>query len=185
MEAAQEELQVSQKPKEIHTPSEIKDPWELMAQFYESPTYRQAFERFYKGKSLDTSVSEKEKERVFLENHAARAALIDFATTEVIFRYDPERYPPDVADAINDYIKVEKDRQKMARGKMTGDEIIALDRYRAQYHNRAAQRLVKSGIVPSMATGEALARLVLMDKGLDTSESAKEKIPDKLKRVLG
>lgn len=185
MEAVQEELEVKVADKEIHEPPIISDPWELMAQFYESPRYKDMFAKFYKDKDLSPDVTEKEKEKVFLEDHKARAALVDFATQDILFKYNPTSFPQRSREALSEYIKVEKDRQKMYEGKVSGDEALALDEYRYKYHQEAARALARDGIAPTKTIGEALARLVLIDKELDTPESAKESTSGKLRRKLG
>lgn len=184
METTQSEV-IAKKDIKIYEPTEIKDPWELMTQFYESERYKKALAEFYKDKQLDFSVTEKEKEKTFLENHKSRVVLVDFATQDTDFRYDPSQYPEDCKNALKGYVNVEKDRIKKIREGTTDEEIVALDQYRNQYHNRVASVLVKRGIAPTFNIGETIARLVLIDKGLDTPDGAKESIQDKLKRKLG
>jgi hypothetical protein len=60
--------------------------------------------------------------------------------------------------------------------KVTDEKVLALDGLRFKYHNEIAQSLVDDGVAPSRKIGRAIARLVLIDKGLDTAENAK--LPD-------
>ena len=185
METAQE-VSIKKQTKEIHEPPIIGDPWELMAQFYESQRYKDALKSFYVGKNISPEVFEKEKERVFLENGAARNALIDFGTKNVLFKYDRSKYPKRSLEALDNYVKAVKDLEKMDRGTRTREELAAMDEFRVVSHQQAAQAVVREGIAPSTACGEAMARLVLIDKGLDAPEAAKkESTKEKLKRKLG
>lgn len=185
METAQEETLVKTKAREIFEPPTIADPWELMAQFYESKRYKDTYEGFYKSKKINPDVSEKEKEKVFLENESARYAFTKFGTEDVLFKFDGSKYPPRSLEAIDDYIKTVRDEEEMDRGRLSKDELESLDGWRYIYHTKAAEALVKDGIVPSTAVGEGFARLILVDKGLDTPESARrDSTSKKLRRKL-
>lgn len=187
MEPTQPEVEVINKPSdriEIHEPPTITNPWELMDEFYSSARYEHDYSEFYQEKTLDPSVTEKEKEKVFLENHESRKTFIDYATSDVDFRFNSTLYPPASSELLKEYVKVVKDSQRKLLEKTSPEEVIALDEVRRDYHLRAANTLVEDGIAPSINIGEALARAVLIDKGLDTPEAAKTSTKDKLKRKL-
>lgn len=186
METALEEVSVKKDAREILEPSTIKDPWELMASFYESERYKDAYEAFYEEKKIKEGVSEKEKEKTFLENKAAGFALIDFGTNEVLFRFDIKRFPPESLEAITDYVKTSEDLQKMDRGRLEKEDLETMDIFRRGFHQKAADALVKDGIAPTRAIGEAIASLVLIDKGIESPESVKrDSTVEKLRRKLG
>lgn len=186
METALEEVAVKKRAREVYEPPTIKDPWELMARFYKSDRFEKAYKAFYHGKQIDSSVNEKEKERVFLENDAARIALLDFATHDVLFRFGRSKFPSPTQEAIDNYVKSVRDLEKMDRGMLEKEDLAAMDEFRLNAHQEAARSLVRAGIAPTMAIGEAIARLILIDKGLDTPISAqRESTSEKLRQKLG
>lgn len=180
-----QEVKVKPDKKEIFEPPTISDPWELMAQFYESPRYKKKYEDFFKNKEISPEVTEKKKEQTFLEDHKARSALIDFGTEDVLFKYAGSLFPQRSREALEDYIKVAKDFEKAYRGRVSDEKALALDKYKSQYHDSASEALVADGIAPTDSIGKAIAELVLIDLGLTTPSNAKEPTSERLKRQLG
>ena len=73
----------------------------------------------------------------------------------------------------------------MIREGATQHEIATVDGMRFLNHVAAAKQLVKDGTAPTEKMGRALARLILVDKKLDTLNSAREPDVKRLERKLG
>lgn len=170
---------------ESHELPMIEDPVEFITHFRESSWYQKAYEEFFKGKKLAPDATEREKTQAFLESEHAKYALVDFGTKEAHLRYNPDQYPLTSRHAINTYVASIEDVVKMTRGGATKEEIMSLDELRFHYHETAAQEMVKDGVVPTTKLGRALARLILIDKGLDTRDNAREPDVNRVYRKFG
>ena len=168
----------------IREPSTIKDPWELMEGFYLSEIYKNAKEAFLKNKVLAPDVSEKEKDRAFLESERAEHALGKFGTRNVVFKYDAAKYPQHCVSEIEEYVKFMKDSEKMESRVLDREQLAALDETKFKLHSDAAHALVKAGIAPSRNIGRALIGLILIDRGFGTP-FALETTASKMRRKLG
>lgn len=73
----------------------------------------------------------------------------------------------------------------MLRGGISAGEIATLDGMRFIDHVAASRALKSDGIVPSEKVGRVVARLILIDKGLDTMSSAYESDVKRIERVVG
>ncbi len=163
----------------------LKDPFELMDRFYKSNNYQEGIENFYRNKTLSSDVTQKEKERVFLESDQAKIDFVNFCQNNVNFRYCPNNYPPRCVEAIKNYEELVIDiNRKTREGFESGEEVVALDQLRNDYHQEAAKELARSGIVPSEKIGRGFAKSILAIKGLDTWENAKESDAEMLRRKL-
>lgn len=173
MEAPVKEKKSKEKP-------QISDPWELMSRFYESDRYKKAYSEFFEGKRLAEDVTEKEKEKVFLESSTAKEVFINFATKDVVFKYLFTRYSRDTQRAVSNYARQVKDSKKLDRTTMTGDQILTLGKLRRKHHVETGDALVKEGIAPTGKIGRAIASLILVEKGLESIGGIK--VPD-IKRI--
>lgn len=164
----------------------IKNPYELMDRFYSSKTYESGKQNFFKGKALTSDVTEKEKDRVFLDSQEGKNSFMDFNEFNVKFLYNPQNFPSRCADAIHTYIEhVVYTLKKEKEGFRDNDEIEILDSLRWDYHNEAARTLMSGGIAPSLKIGRAIARLVAIEKGLDTFDKARRPDIDAIRSKLG
>lgn len=164
----------------------LSDPKEFMDTFYKSSYYKNAYNEFYKGKSPDPSVTQEEKDIAFKESEEAKFALVDFGTKDTSLEYDSKKYPAGSRQAIAIYSDSVEDFFKLMRSsEKTQDEISALDQLRFVYHGVAAEQLVKDKIVPTTKLGRALCRLILIDKDLDTANSAREPDLARIRTKLG
>ena len=168
----------------ILEPPTIKDPWKLMEAFYSSEIYKNARETFFSNKVLAPDVSEKEKDKSFLESEGAEHALGRFGTRNVVFRYREEKYPQMVQSEIEEYVKFMRDSEKMESRGLDQDQRAALDETKFKLHSDSASALVKAGIAPSRNIGRAIVGLILIDKGLG-SPYAMETTAAKMRRKLG
>lgn len=178
----------------VETPIEIQetpsfpstdDPQEFLSRFKGSKWYKDAFAGYYNGKNLSTDVTEEEKEKAFLESDVAKFALIDFASNDLSFKYNPEKYSPESRKSLQEYIDTVEDITKMIREGATQHEIVTLDGMRFLNHIAAAKQLAKDGIIPTEKVGRVIARLVLVDKGLDTIDSTREPDVKRIERRIG
>jgi len=163
----------------------VENPSEFMEGFFSSELYVKNFATFYEKKNLAPDVTEAEKQEAFLTSGGDRVkyALLDYGKDEAHFKYNPQHYPPDVRAAINNYVDFVSDMGKMTReGEGT---VESLDETRRVYHTEAAEALAKAGIVPTHKLGRALARLVLIDKKMETFEDARTEDIVALKRKMG
>ncbi len=160
------------------------DPRKYMQAFQSSDAYTSAFERFYAGKALAPDVTESEKREVFESGESGKDALLDFAQNDLRFTYNPDKFDSETKEALGDYIATVKDYIKIIRSG-SQDEIISADIYRSTLHNKAAKILADNGYVSSDKLGRTLARIILIDKGLDTFENAGISDLQRLKRQMG
>lgn len=181
------DVQVLQKAGEarIVEPPTISDPWELMNRFYDSDIYKKKFQGFFEAKTIAPDVTEKEKEKKFLESETAEYALLDFGLDTADFKFDRTRYPQEFLNALSEYEKVTKDVAKFSRGIRTNQETLAADNLRFEVHSQAARALVRAGIAPSANIGRALTSIILVEQGLESREDARRTTIDKIKSRYG
>jgi hypothetical protein len=165
-------------------PPTVTDPWSLMDKFYKSNLYQEKLKSFFENKTLATDVTEKEKERVFLESANAEYALIRFGSENVDFRFKSERYPQKFLSALSEYRKTVKSVSRMGREIRTNEEVLALDTQRFQIHTEAARALVDAGIAPSVNIGRAITSLILVNEGLESKEDAQKTTASKIRNKL-
>jgi len=161
--------------KNIQIQKEAKEPIsnlnDLVNIFYQSESYKQAFDRFFEKKELAPDVTEEEKKAVFLNQEAGKYAFFDFVQKEQPYSYDDQNYPQDVREAVRDYIAIVKDIIYKERY-LDKDEILAFDRERSRRHDLLAKRFYEAGLVPSLKIGRAIGRLILIESKLDKWENA-------------
>jgi len=121
---------------------------------------------------LAPDVTEEEKKEVFWKSDDAKEALIRYAEEEEHFTYNPNQFSTAVQFAARTYIKSTEDFFKLYREGMDRETIRNLDSLRYSYHQTLAEQLFKDGYAPSIKIGRGLARLILIDKGLDTYDNA-------------
>jgi hypothetical protein len=171
---------------EINKKESIKNPYELMDRFYSSKIYELGKEKYFKDKTLSSDVTEKEKDRVFLDSQDGKNSFMDFNEYEVKFSYNPQTFPDRCADAIKTYIDhVAYTIKKEKEGFRDNEEVEALDSLRWDYHNAASRSLIEAGIAPSLKIGRAIARLVAIEKALDNFDNARRPDIDAIKSKLG
>ncbi len=156
----------------------IENPRKFMSSFYSSEEFDEAYRDFFKGKRLTPDVTDEEKKQVFFESEKAKQALINFGM-RIKLKFSSDHYPQSVARVIDDYISAVKSLLNTEGRRISGDEMIELDQHRNQLHVQAASILASNEIVPSVKLGKVLCRLILIDEGLDTFDSAR--VPDILR----
>jgi hypothetical protein len=161
----------------------VSDPVKFMNDFEESGYYKKAFAEFFKGKTLAADVIDEEKEEAFYQSDNAKFALFDFAEKEEGYNYDYTYFPQNVREVINCYVDQTRDLLNHW-GEWPRDEIISADRTRSEYHNQLAQTLKEAGFVKSFRLGKAFARLILIDRGLESFDDSKISDFGRLRRVL-
>jgi hypothetical protein len=162
----------------------IEDPHQFIVAFRSSPRYTGGYEKFFEGKSPASDVTEEEKHRAFEESELAKTAILSFAQKDAHLSYKREFYDEETRKSVDEYIAATRDLFKMTRNG-SRDEIISADALRSGYHQSLAYTLTEKGITPNQKMGKAFARLILIDKGLDTFESAAVPDSDRIKRLLG
>lgn len=163
----------------------LTDPKVFMEGFLKSKWYQEAYDKYFKGKDLKPTISQEHKEQIFLESDDAKFALVDYGTKEAHLKYDPGKFPPDSAETLSIYIDSVRDMLKLLRKPTTREDLESADRMRFTFHNSAAQALTREGVVPSEKLGRALARLILIDLHLDTSENARRPDIERIQRQMG
>ena len=127
-------------------------------------------------------MSEEELKRVFEGGESASYAMIIYARDVRGLSYAPSNYTEETVGAISEYVK---SVEELISGLRERWNIEFLDSSRAACHNRAAQELVSSGIVSTTKLGRAMCRLILIDKGYDTYESAGASDIERIRRRFG
>lgn len=149
---------------------EENNPLSFMDSYRESMNYTLAFDAFFRGKTLADDVSLSEQIASFEASEACRYSFIDYAQSTGSFRFDEDFYSQGALEAIQAYITQVK---AIRDGQFTRGQLEDADIRRSVLHLIASQALKYDGIVPNDNLGRAMARLILIDKGLDTYESAK------------
>ena len=163
----------------------VDNPREFMDGFFKSKWYQNAFARFYQNKEPAPEVTMEEKLLVFEQSDAAKSALVDYGVYDTHFKYNPDFYPKTSQESVNTYLECVEDLIKAIRQGVGRDEREVKDTIRYQYHEEAARSLVRDRIVPTEKLGRAMARLILIDKNLDTESSARTPDLLRLERKLG
>ena len=154
--------------------STTDDPRALLAGFRSSPRYAAAFDAFFAGKRLAPDVTPEEQREVFEESMLARSTLLDVAQHELALRYVPAHYTPETRAALDAYIACVQAIREAFRHGPSPDEIVQMDINRSAFHTAAAHALMAEGLAPNETLARAVARLVLVDLGLDTWASARQ-----------
>lgn len=149
------------------------NPRQFMAGFRASPIYAAAYTRFFAGKKPAGDVTEAERREAFEGSEAAKLALIDYADSTVRLAFDPAAYAATTSASLEDYCGYVAYTFERMRAGADRAELEMMDMERSSRHSRAAQALLAEGIVPNELLGRAFARLVLVDRGLDTYASAR------------
>ncbi len=160
------------------------NPRKYIQTFQSSAAYTSAFDRFYEGKKLAPDVTELEKREAFEGGESGKEALLDFAQHTLKFSYNPEKFDQETSNSLNEYIATVRDFFKIYRNG-TQDEIMGADNYRSVMHNRAAKTLSDNGYVSSDKLGRTLARIILIEKGLDTFENASVSDIERVRKQMG
>lgn len=158
---------------EIDRRPSTSDPQELIDTFLRSPYYQSAYEEFYRGKTINPSVTEEKKHSIFQRADIVRQRLIEFSQKEFRFTFDPSSYPPEVHEALNGYMESARNLKK-AYQDYDRDKIQTEDSYRAAAHSALADRLYKAHLTPTPTIGLGIASLVLVDSHLETYDSIKK-----------
>lgn len=161
----------------------IEDLTVFLERFRQNEGYLEALGVFFQGKTLADDVSEDEKIAVFERSEQAKKALIDFAEENPV-AIDIDSCPPQAVGALKAYLDFVSNIKLAGNQNLSPDVIQALDQQRSILHNEAAERMLFSGLVPNFAIGLVVSRLILIGRGLDSHESARETIIERLKRGL-
>jgi len=143
------------------------NPHLFLQGFLSSDLYKTAYDAFFSEKTIPLEVTQEEKDTTFLGSQEANTALVDYGQGVVHFRYDPDQFNEDENALIHTYM------QKVAvRYYQDPEEIRKYERERTQAHNEIAQEFAKNR-VPNTRLGLVLARLIVIDRGLDTFDNAR------------
>lgn len=144
------------------------DPFIFIDAFRDSLEYKKEFSKFYENKSVSSDVSELEKQSIFEEDETARKVLISFArhNSDEKFLYSHKFYSREFNEAVEHYFDHLKDFNKF-RGK---NDLKIFDDLRGQYHNAAADQLVKDMDI-SHKLGRGLVQIMSVEKGLESYDA--------------
>lgn len=166
---------------------ETSDPKEFMDAFMVSDKFLNGIHKRdrenldgwndYIKKTSAANATKEEKKQVYLESDAAKQLLLYFDKEDMRLRYDPAKYPPEIIEKIDSYadaVQLSQDVADYPVGTTAENQaaIIEADRRRNNSHNDLARTLCEAGIVASDRLGRMYARLILIDKGLDTFDGA-------------
>ncbi len=160
-------------------PKKVLDPKEYFNSFLGSDIYKEAFDIRLK-KLAETNPNFKPENAThpkliegFLNSEEAKIALSLFNKQQMELVYDEDKYPPEVAQAIQEYVdnatKLKNllhapDLRSSSEAKQA---LYAAEVQRSEKHNLVAKRLVDAGIVPTEKMGRVIGRLILIDLGID------------------
>jgi hypothetical protein len=140
----------------------------FLQRFMQSDTYRKYFDKFYEGKTLSPKVTEQLMRDVFENSDLGMMALYNFFMNDCRFSYNPMRYPYEVNTAVKDYIKaVDEFRKVLATGDRDRDAYANADVRRVATHLKASDAFMDAGIVHTRRQGEFLARVIVVQNGLE------------------
>ena len=178
---------IVEKPDQLPPPElrMVENPREFIEGFFRSKWYKDAFTRFYQGKTTAPEVTSEEKILTFEQSEDAKFALVDYGISDAHLKYNPDYYPENSQKAINIYLKSVDTLIKTMRGGDGPERIDIQDTLRYQYHEQVARCLVEDRIAPTEKLGRAIARLILIDQELDSESSAREPDMKRLRRRLG
>ncbi len=150
---------------------ETDNPTVFIDRFKTSNLQKRAYDKFFEGKNLNPAVTDAMKDRVFYESKNATDALIDYYVATREYTFNPDEFSADAIKALNEYNNfVSSIKQNPSRDR---DGILDNDRKRSAYHLAAANALLGDGIVPSIRMGRMLARIVLVENGIETVDEAR------------
>ncbi len=156
---------------EVESRFETDNPTVFIDRFKTSNLQKKAYDKFFEGKNLNPAVTDAMKDRVFYESKNATDALVDYYVATNEYTFNPDEYSTEAINALNEYNNfVSAIRQNPARDR---DGILDNDRKRSAFHLAAAQALVTDGIVPSIRMGRMLARIVLVENGIESLDEAR------------
>lgn len=155
------------------TPS-TSDPKVFFDEYTKSPEYQEAYASFFKDKDISPTVSDEAKTNAFNDSENVASAMVDFYEEKLRLSYSSDQYSKEVIDAIDLYFNTIRNIKKSA--KWERDELQTLDIMRSMFHTKAAEQLVKDGMVPSEKIGRQMMRLLSVSSGLEELGTAK--IPD-------
>lgn len=155
-------------PEEKQLPA-IDDPFEFFDRYRDSALYAAAYDKFYTGKNLSVDVTEKEKRLAFEQSTFAAEVMILYAKDELHFSFTFNKFPDETHSALKEYISSVKDLFEAVR---EGWDIVAADSVRNSMHTALGRSLAENGVVSTPKLGRSLARLILIDLGLDTYAAA-------------
>jgi hypothetical protein len=156
-------------------PVPISDPRHLFDAFRSSATYRAAWKQYFDGRRLADDVTLDEQRAAFEQSDAAKLALIAFVERDQPIHHDPASFGV-AHTAIQRYVEHVRFVQDRMLERPERDEIVTLDNTRSRYHIEAAQAMIDNGYAPTLKLGRTLARLVLVDLGIETFEDARRMV---------
>jgi hypothetical protein len=165
------------------------DPKFLMDSFRQSLQYTESYNERWAKLKPSPETTEEEKRQIFEQTESAKGALIDFSKSNLKFKYNPQKYDPETHEAIETYIWTVNGLIKAVSSptgdrEMDKDIILSADQYRSVKHTELARMFVKNGFTSTVELGRVLARLILIDKGLDNFENASISDEERLRRML-
>ncbi len=179
------EITEKQKTEGIEVPT-ITDPRQYLTLFYESAEYKKAYDVFFAGKDIPSSVTEERKQNAFMNQAAAEAALSNFHDHQLRLGYDPTQYTPEISGAWSSYVKtITKMKIGERLHRIDRDEKMALDEIRSIQHHNTASLLEQEGIVPNTRIGKKLVQYMSIDAGLEIIGVSPVTSTDRLNYAIG
>lgn len=136
--------------------------------FLNSEMYEGAFKAYFEEKDISSDVTQEEMQEVFLTSQEAGLALVDYGQKNTQFHYDPAQFTDEENELIHAYMQ-----KIVVRDYQDPDEIRKYERERTRAHKELAEKLTE-GKVPNTRMGLILARLIIIDRGLDTYDSTRQ-----------
>lgn len=169
------------------------DPKVFFSAFKESEFYSKSYSERLQKLSPSPDVTEQEQVAAFDETEVAKIAMLDFAQKEMHFKFNSKNFDDDTIEAIDDYVYTVKHHKKiltkhdvMGGGGREADKeaIMEADRYRSRMHDKVAEVLKEKGYVSSDKLGRTMARLILIDVGLDNYDNAGLNDYERLRKLI-
>lgn len=144
------------------------DPALFLNRFGQSATYQEAYDGFFVGKN--PAAAHEMWVKAFLESRNAADALLDYYSQTGEYQFDTTQVPELSAQALLEYCEYVKELRSKKAGR---DTMLEDDVRRSILHLNAAKALVEEKITPSIRLGRMLARIVLVEKGIETIDDAR------------
>lgn len=150
---------------------------EFLSLLRETPEYRGVIDqrteemkrrrKVVEGEGLISEIQE-----TFETTDTFRAMIIDFGQDCLHLKYDLGKYPPEFVRAMEEYSEAVM-KGKAAHVKKDADALADSDHRRGWAHGFVGKYIQKTGVVRDSTAAKALARLLLIDQGLDYIANAR------------
>lgn len=147
---------------------ERKNPMKVYIEgFQKSDLYKEWFDEFYAGKTINPSVTEDMKKKVYEQHGMSLNALYEYSR-EVPFHYTPKDYPQEVQEQVVEYLNAAKEHRRNYLNPSGPEDRLRIDGLRKSAHNMLADSFLQQGYVSNFDQGKYMAHLITIDSGLDT-----------------